>query len=184
MTEDAGAPFVNPPPAACTPSNYVSAAMPLGSSTPPAAMPTAWQGPPMATSTPPTGPDNIYSMLGVTDPMATNFVYKNVMAPYPDAAGCHAFNNQGHQAVHDCLCDKCFSLMQQCDAVQGCQAIAKCAWDSGCDPSAGIMAANSCYPIAGTGCTAPINQYGTGSVSTGLAQQLGLCGKTNSCPSQ
>lgn len=180
---EASAPYVKPPPTTCDPSNYISTADSATGPTSPG--PNMWPGPPGYDASPPTVSGDIYAMLGITNPNATTFTYTSVQAPYPDAAGCKAFDSQGHQAVHDCLCTNCFNKMQQCDALTGCRAIIKCAWDSGCDPSASISSATSCYPLtAAGGCKTPIDQYGTGSVSTALSQQVGLCGISNGCPRQ
>jgi hypothetical protein len=181
---EASAPYVMPPPATCDPSNYISA--PDATPLPPGPPVNMWTVPPLADSAPPPSTGDIYTMLGIKDPMVTSleFTYSDVKAPYADAAGCQMFDALGHTALHTCLCTKCFAQMQECDALNGCRAIAKCAWDSGCDPSASITSPTSCYPLTGGGCSAPINQYGTGSVSTSIAQQLGLCGKNNGCPSQ
>lgn len=180
---DAGGPpvpYVTPTQTTCDPSDYISTP---DSSTPAATPgPAMFSLPPPATVVPPTGPADIYTMLDVKDPMATTFSYQQVTAPYTDATGCKAFDAQGHTALHNCLCDKCFTQMQECDALMGCRVIAKCAWTSGCDPSAAITSPTSCYPIFGGGCVTQINQYGTGSVSTAIAQQLGLCGRNNGCP--
>ena len=179
---EANAPYVMATPATCDPSNYIST--PDATPLPPGPPVNMWMVPPLADAAPPMVSGDIYSMLGITNPMATEFTYSDVKAPYADATGCQMFDAQGHTTLHNCLCTKCFTQMQECDALTGCRAIAKCAWDSGCDPSAGIMSSTACYPLTGGGCTAPINQYGTGSVSTSIAQQLGLCGKNNGCPSQ
>jgi hypothetical protein len=121
---------------------------------------------------------SVYTVLGVTDPGVAPYLYNGVAKPYPDAAGCHAYDAQGHQQMHDCLCDNCFALQQQCDALPGCKAIQKCGGDSGCtDP-------NSCYLIPGAPCTTIIDQWGNGSVSTGLAQGLETCGQAAKCPSR
>jgi hypothetical protein len=180
----ASTPYVNPPNATCDPSLYLSnASDAAGAPTGPG--PSTWTGPPGYDASPPMVSGDIYAMLGITNPGAMTFTYTDVMAPYADATGCKAFDSQGHQMVHDCLCDNCFSLLQQCDALNGCKAIAKCAWDTGCDPSAALTSSSSCYPLTGTGgCGAPIDKYGTGSVSTGLSQQLGLCGRNKGCPAQ
>jgi hypothetical protein len=111
-------------------------------------------------------------------------LYDTVKAPYTDPKGCMAFNNLGHPNVHNCECTKCFSLVQQCDALPGCQAIVKCTLDSGCAKTAASAAASrtSCY-FTGV-CSPPIDTWGTGSVSTGLSDALGQCGITNNCPRQ
>jgi hypothetical protein len=120
----------------------------------------------------------LFSMLCVQNPDETTFSYDSVKAPYADSAACKLFDNQGHPGPHDCLCGACFSLMQQCDAIAGCRAIAKCAWDNGC------TSANACYLYPGAPCTNVIDQWGTGSVSTGLEAALSNCGQTNQCPAQ
>ncbi len=121
---------------------------------------------------------NVFSLLGVTDPNVPGFSYTTVASPYPDMAGCHAYDAQGHKGPHDCLCDNCFTLQQQCDALQGCKAIQKCGEDSGCtDP-------NSCYLIPGAPCTTIIDQWGNGSVSTALVQLIETCGQAHKCPTQ
>jgi hypothetical protein len=180
---EANALYVLTPMATCDPSDYISTpdATPLPSG-PPVNM---WPPPAGYDASPPPANPDIFNMLGIANPNAASFTYStDVKAPYTDAIGCKAFDAQGHTTLHNCLCDKCFTQIQECDALPGCRAIAKCAWDSGCDPSAAITAAGTCYPLAGGGCTAPINQYGTGSVSTSLSQQIGLCGKKYGCPSQ
>ena len=100
-------------------------------------------------------------------------------APYTTPAECKAFGNSGHTAAHSCLCDACFSVQQQCDALPGCQEIQKCGFDTGCTD------ANSCYLVGGK-CVTPINNWGTGSVATALSQALEACGSAAkpACPSQ
>jgi hypothetical protein len=173
-----------PPPATCDPSNFLTPGMSM--STPSGPGPATWMGPVPADGGPPPTVSNIYTTVGITDPNATTFSYAtDVAAPYADAAGCKMFDAQGHPAAHNCLCDKCFSLMQQCDALTGCRTITKCGWDTGCDVNAALTSLTSCYPLfGGAGCKAPIDKYGTGSVSTALSQQLGKCGSTNGCPAQ
>jgi hypothetical protein len=176
-------PYVIPPKATCDPSLYLSSSD--AASAPDAPGPSTWGGPPGYDASPPSVGGDIYAMLGIKNPGAMTFTYSDVTAPYADAAGCKAFDSQGHQMVHDCLCDNCFTLVQECDALAGCKVIEKCAWDTGCDPSAALTSAASCYPLSGGGgCIAPIDKYGTGSVSTGLSQQLGLCGRNKGCPAQ
>jgi hypothetical protein len=178
-------PFVMPPQTTCDPSLFIST--PDAATGPSTPATNKFSLPPLATSTqppPPPGGD-IYQTLGIMNPNATTFTYADVAAPYPDATSCKAFDAQGHTAVHNCLCDSCFTTMQECDALPGCKVIAKCAWDTGCDPSASLTSPTSCYPLAGTGgCVTQINKYGTGSVATSIAQQLGLCGRMKSCPAQ
>ena len=116
-------------------------------------------------------------------PATTFFDYSTLTAPYADVAGCMAYTDPGgfvaaHKARHDCLCQSCFTLMQQCDAQPGCQAVVKCEADSGCTDS------NSCYLLPGAMCVIPINQWGVGGVEVGLSQNLGTCGTSASpaCP--
>src|SRR5580658_9343212 len=51
--------------------------------------------------------------LGICQTLPTPFSYTSVKAPYTDTAGCMAFANQGHAASHNCLCQKCFTVMQE-----------------------------------------------------------------------
>jgi hypothetical protein len=90
-----------------------------------------------------------------------------------------AFTKNGHTAAHSCMCQNCFALQQQCDALPGCQEIEKCAFDTGCN------SANACYLTNGK-CVAPINNWGTGSVSTALSSNLQTCGNmaNPACPTQ
>jgi hypothetical protein len=170
-------PFDTPPAASCDPSRYLTYAGDAAE-TADGPGPSAWAGPAPYDASPPTFAGDIYQFLCIQNPNAATFSYDTVTANYADVAGCKAYDNQGHQSVHDCLCDSCFSLMQQCDALPGCRAIAKCAWDSGC------TSANACYLFPPAPCVAPINQAGTGSVSTGLESALSTCGQTNNCPAQ
>jgi hypothetical protein len=180
---DAGAPYVTPTPATCDPSAYIStpdsATGPTSPSTAMFSLPAPYDASPQTFS------GDIFATVGVTNPVATNFVYSHVAAPYTDAAGCKAFSDHGHPNVHNCLCDKCFTEMQQCDALVGCQAIITCAWGLGCDPNAPLTSTESCYPLfGGAGCKMQIDSYGTGSVSTAMSQLLGKCGASNGCPAQ
>jgi hypothetical protein len=122
---------------------------------------------------------DIYTTLGVSAAgLPTPFSYTTVTAPYTDIPGCMAANAQGHTAMHNCLCMNCFSLMQQCDALPGCQAIWKCGADSGCNSP------NACYLLPGAPCVTVIDEWGTGSVDTALTQALETCGAAASpaCP--
>jgi hypothetical protein len=121
---------------------------------------------------------NALDYLGVCQTLPTPFAYTTVQAPYKDATGCMAFNAQGHTASHNCLCQKCFTLMQECDSLAACQAIWKCSQDSGC------TTANACYLYPGAPCIDVINSAGTGSVATGLESNLSTCGVTNGCPAK
>ncbi len=148
-----------------------------------------WAGPPnvdgaLDDGSVPTFAGDIFATVGVDAAgLPMNFSYSSVTAPYTDAAGCIAFTSAGataHQAEHTCLCNSCFSLMQQCDSIPGCQAIWKCAADSGCTDS------NTCYLNPGAPCSTVIDQWGTGSVATALEQMVGVCGQaaTPACPAQ
>jgi hypothetical protein len=149
--------------------------------------PTTWPGPPsndgalddgyMVPFTLDNG--NALAYLGISSAGLPAFTtYTTVKAPYTDATGCMAYDAQGHMAAHTCLCQKCFSLVQQCDALTACRAILKCAQDSGCN------SANACYLYPGAPCINVINSAGTGSVSTGLESNIATCGMSNGCPSQ
>jgi hypothetical protein len=117
--------------------------------------------------------------LGICQTLPAPFVYSAVKAPYTDVAGCMAFDNEGHPNAHNCLCQKCFSLIQQCDSLPTCQVILKCNEDTGCKGSDG------CYLFpTGAGCVAQINNAGTGSVATFIEQAIGTCGTSNNCPAQ
>jgi hypothetical protein len=123
---------------------------------------------------------DIFQRLCVDNPGAAEFSFSSVAAPYAagDVTACTNFV-AGHTAARACLCQNCFTLQQQCDALPGCREIQKCAFDSGCtDP-------NSCYLVGGT-CVTPINNWGTGSVSTALSTLLESCGQaaTPACPAQ
>lgn len=123
---------------------------------------------------------DIFSLLCVQnpatqDPTATPFSFTSVAKPYPDAASCLMYADQGHPMVHNCFCNSCFDLMQQCDALEGCKEILKCELDSNCgDPS-------TCYFGA---CTTVIDKWNNTSTATFLTYLLKQCGTANSCPVQ
>ncbi len=124
-----------------------------------------------------TGP-NIFDWLCEAPPDSVPFSYSSVQAPYTTADACKTFGaDEGHTSARACLCDSCFALQQQCDAIAGCRTIQKCGWDTGCHDS------NSCYLVQGL-CATQINNAGTGSVSTALSQAIETCGSTNMCPVQ
>jgi hypothetical protein len=130
---------------------------------------------------PPYDAGDPFSLLCVANPHETDLSYSSFPAPYTGTAGCIAFNplNEGHPAPRTCLCNNCYTLQQQCDAIPGCQAIQKCAFDTGC------TTVDSCYLVQGL-CAAVINQWGNGSVATALADELNICGQALSppCPAQ
>jgi hypothetical protein len=149
------------------------------------------------------GGGSILDMLGVrpSQPLPAPFLFNTVTAPYPDVAGCMAYDAQGHQAAHYCMCQHCFSLQQQCDALPGCKAIQKCGADTNCTgntsscslvdsiyPALGCNEATTCYFLPslnlGQGCVTVIDTWGNASVSSGIADALGACGATNNCPTQ
>jgi hypothetical protein len=123
---------------------------------------------------------DIFQRLCVQNPGVMNFSFTTVIAPYAAPASCKTYNDEGHNAAHSCMCDNCFTLMQQCDALPGCREILKCQWDAGCTDS------TTCYLAPGAPCAAPIDAWGTGSVSTALTQYLTTCGAkaTPPCPTQ
>src|SRR5207245_1281372 len=104
---DAAAPmsYVKPTPATCDPSRYLPSDV-VRTNGPD---PSTWPGPPAYDAGPPSFPGDIYQALGITNPNASTFSYATVQAPYADQAGCLQFDAQGHQAVHDCLCNSCFA---------------------------------------------------------------------------
>jgi hypothetical protein len=123
---------------------------------------------------------NIYDLLCVQDPGVVPFDFSAIQPPYTTAAQCKAFDpSQGHPTARACLCDNCFSLQQQCDALPGCEDIQKCGFDTGCTD------ADSCY-LVGMKCVTQINNWGTGSVATALSQLLDTCGQAANpaCPAQ
>jgi hypothetical protein len=121
---------------------------------------------------------DIFDRLCVDDPDPTTFNFSTVASPYAagDTAACTAFV-AGHTTARACLCQNCFTLQQQCDALPGCREIQKCGFDTGCTD------ADSCYLLDGT-CVTPINNWGVGSVATALTQMLETCGQSNKCPTQ
>jgi hypothetical protein len=145
-----------------------------------------WAGPPsidggLDDGAVPSYAGDIWTTVGVDNSaLPAPFSYTSITAAYTDQAGCLAFDAQGHQAEHDCLCKSCLSLMQQCDSMPGCRAVWKCSADSGCTN------ANTCYLYPPAPCVIPINQYGTGSVDVATVQALGTCGMGASpaCPTQ
>lgn len=106
----------------------------------------------------------------VADPTAKPFSFTTVTAPYADAAGCLAYNDEGHASVHACYCNQCFALVQQCDALQGCRGIMKCGLDHGCtNPT-------TCYF---TSCTTVIDKWANTSTASFLTAKLDGCGCPN-----
>jgi hypothetical protein len=122
-----------------------------------------------------TGP-NIFQQLCVQDPTLVDpttkpFSFDTVTAPYTTPAECLNYNNEGHAAAHNCYCNQCFALVQQCDALEGCKEIMKCGLDNNCtNPT-------TCYF---TSCTTVIDKWANTSTATFLTFKLEGCG----CPSK
>jgi hypothetical protein len=133
-----------------------------------------------------TGTQNIFTLLCLNDPGTTfddagdsnkSVAFSDIAAPYADKAGCMAYADQGHAAVHSCYCNSCFNLMQECDALEGCKEILKCALDSNgvCND------ATNCYFGP---CTATIDKWNNTSAASFLPFLLQQCGAAASpaCP--
>jgi hypothetical protein len=119
---------------------------------------------------------NVFQALCVADPTVADpttkpFSFTSVAAPYTDVTGCLAYNDEGHAAAHACFCNKCFTLVQQCDALEGCREASKCGLDHNCtDPT-------TCYFSS---CTTVIDKWANTSAATFLSSKLEGCG----CPTQ
>jgi hypothetical protein len=126
-----------------------------------------------------TGP-NIFQTLcledpAATDPLAKPFAFDTVAPSYPDTAGCLTYNDEGHAALHACFCNSCFSLMQQCDSLQGCREVLKCALDN----LATCQSPSDCYFVP---CTTVIDKWANTSTDAFLPFELVTCGNTvNNC---
>jgi hypothetical protein len=140
---------------------------------------------------------NALNYLGICQTLPTPYSYTVVQKPYADVAGCMQFDSQGHPAAHNCYCQKCFDLVQQCDALPGCQEIVKCFEDSGCvtnktactlaavaEPKLACTPTLTCYLFPSAPCATTIDKWGNATVSTGVMDLLVTCGQANSCPSQ
>ncbi len=119
---------------------------------------------------------NIYEALCVADPTIADpttkpFSFTTVQAPYTTVAACLAYNNEGHATAHNCFCNQCFTLIQQCDALEGCRETMKCGLDNNCtDPT-------TCYFAS---CTTVTDKWANTSAATFLSAKLESCG----CPTQ
>jgi hypothetical protein len=126
----------------------------------------------------------------VTNPNPPQFLYKDVKEPYADndTAACKAFTSDvfpaGYKSsIRSCMCDNCFAMQRQCDALQGCQEDTKCSMDIDC------RNVNTCYlgpavtPLdpTGKGCVAVVDKWGNAGVSSALQVQLSDCSTANSC---
>jgi hypothetical protein len=123
---------------------------------------------------------NIFQALclqdpAVADPTAKPFAFDTVTASYNSPADCLKYNDEGQPGLHSCYCNQCFSLMQQCDSLEGCREILKCALAnlSACqDPS-------TCYFTA---CTTVIDKWANTSTNSFLPFELLTCGNAvNNC---
>jgi hypothetical protein len=120
---------------------------------------------------------SIFDDLGVDDPEHDEFIFKNVKKPYEDEAGCKAFDSR-FPDEHDCACEKCFAVQQQCDALPGCIEIAECGIEIGCTD------ANSCYLLAPAGkqqCVPIIDRWGNTGTASALSLTLSTCTADNKC---
>lgn len=125
------------------------------------------------------GDGDIFQKLCIKDKPAklVNFRFDQIPAPYADAASCKTYTSEyptTKPAARACLCDKCFKLQQQCDALKGCQEELKCVLDSGCTDI------NSCYINDGP-CRDVVDKWGNTSVASTLVEFLGECGVANGC---
>jgi len=120
---------------------------------------------------------SIFKKLGITDPERHETIFADVKAPYTDVAGCKAFPSNVKEA-HDCDCEKCFDIQQQCDALPGCIEIAECGIEIGCTD------AYTCYltPAAGKEkCVPIIDRWGNTGTAAALSLALSACSGTNNC---
>jgi hypothetical protein len=122
---------------------------------------------------------DILKMLSIDKPDSPEFDFTSVQAPYTAAADCNNFGTaDGHLSARSCLCDKCFSLMQECDSMVGCQQIRTCEWQN-----AGLCGQPlTCY--FATPCATVIDQWGNTSLQAFIATKLNTCAQNNGCPSQ
>jgi len=126
-----------------------------------------------------------FDKVCIKDKPATlvNFRFDQVAAPYPDAASCKTYNSDfpaTNTAARPCLCDNCFKLQQQCDALKGCREELQCVLDSGCTDI------GSCYMNAPPGrpdapCRAVVDKWGNTSIASTLVEYLGECAAANHC---
>ncbi|MBM4362576.1 MAG: hypothetical protein FJ104_07835 [Deltaproteobacteria bacterium] len=130
--------------------------------------------------------DDILADMGVADTpglaedLKREFQFTSVAEPYPagDVAACKGFVEASDpiKAIHDCSCDECGDLQRQCDALEGCQEIARCAIEIGCsDPY-------SCYllPVNGK-CIPIIDKWGNTGLHTAISNRLGECTTAKKC---
>lgn len=124
---------------------------------------------------PPKTGGSIFDDLGIEDPERTETRFDQVSSPYEDVAGCKAFGSRFPE-VHDCTCEHCFDVQQQCDALDGCIEIAECGIEINC------FDANSCYLLAtNQKCVPIIDKWGNTGTSAALSLALSGCSQQNKC---
>jgi hypothetical protein len=126
---------------------------------------------------PPRTSGTIFKDLGVDEPKRDETRFEEVAAPYADEAGCKAFDTKFPEA-HDCQCENCFALQQQCDALPGCIEIAECGIEIGCTD------AYSCYLTAPAGkqqCVPIIDRWGNTGTASALSLALSGCSGASKC---
>jgi hypothetical protein len=136
--------------------------------------------------------NNIFQLVGVTDPGTTfddagdsnaSVAFDKIPAPYTTPAACLTYggtdpNDTAHKSVHDCYCNSCFNLMEQCDALEGCKEIMKCELDN----SAACTSPTLCYFGP---CGTVIDKWNNTSAATFIPYLLQQCGlkAAPACPS-
>lgn len=129
---------------------------------------------------------DIFVALGVDDTeglakdLEREFQFNTLPEPYPagDAAACKAFLEESDEikAVHDCSCDACADLQRQCDALEGCQEISRCAIKIDCSD------ANDCYLVPkAPDCVPIIDKWGNTGLHTAISNRLGECTRAAAC---
>jgi hypothetical protein len=132
------------------------------------------EGDPTPTANHPSG--NIWNELGVDEPERKEVRFADVKAPYTDIEGCKAFKSNVPDS-HDCGCENCFDIQQQCDALPGCIEIAECGISIGCTD------AYTCYLTpTDAKCVPIIDRWGNTGVASALSLALSKCSQENSCP--
>jgi len=118
---------------------------------------------------------SIWEFMDVEDPQPDETLYQDTASPYEDAAGCKAFEN-AFPEIHDCMCDKCFDVQQQCDALEGCREIAQCGIEIGCTD------AYSCYLTpADAKCVPIIDKWGNTGLAAAVSLALSACSVEQQC---
>jgi hypothetical protein len=124
------------------------------------------------------GDRDVFQKLCIKKPEnVPNFRFDQVAAPYPDAAGCKAFDTgltPAHPTTRVCLCDRCFALQQQCDALPACRAMLHCSLNTGC------LSREACYLNNGS-CRDVIDAWGNTGVASALLERLNGCALETEC---